>query len=120
MAQKSKTFQIKRVYDEPSGVDGYRLLVDRIWPRGLSKESAAIDLWLKGVAPSTDLRKWFGHRPDRWAEFKRRYWLELQGAAAAAAVAQIRAIKNKNVTLLFAAKDCEHNNAVVLRDYLMD
>lgn len=107
---------IKRVYDPPDKSDGQRILVDRIWPRGLTKEAAAVDLWLKDVAPSTELRKWFGHKPERWAEFKRRYRNELEREEAAQALAEIRS--RRKVTLLFAAKDVQHNNAVALRDFL--
>jgi len=106
----------KRVYDKPEKNDGYRILVDRIWPRGLSKESAGVDLWLKDLAPSTGLRKWFGHRPERWLEFKRRYADELDDAETA--LTELKAQKAKTVTLLFAARDIEHNNAVALLDYL--
>jgi uncharacterized protein YeaO (DUF488 family) len=113
-----KTIHLKRVYEAPDKQDGYRILVDRIWPRGLSKEVAAVDLWLRDLAPSTALRKWFGHDPARWTEFKRRYMQELNGEEASAALAQFHAVKNTRVTLLFAAKDTEHNNAVALQEYL--
>jgi len=114
-----KTIHTKRVYDEPAGDDGYRVLVDRIWPRGVAKESAHVDLWLKDVAPSTGLRKWFGHRPERWGEFKKRYRHELDGETASVALAQLLASKNKTITLLYAAKDTEHNNAIALSEYLL-
>ena len=117
-AVTTPTIQIKRVYDEPSERDGFRILVDRIWPRGLAKAAASIDLWLKDIAPSSILRTWFGHSPVRWTEFKRRYYAELAGAVQAAALAKLRAVKEPSITLLYAAKDQEHNNAVALRDYL--
>ncbi len=108
---------IKRAYDPPSSADGVRILVDRLWPRGVSKESLEMDMWLKDVAPSAELRKWFGHDPERWPEFKRRYIAELkQNAAACEAI--VAAARKHHVTLLFGAKDLEHNNAVVLRDFI--
>lgn len=108
---------IKRVYDPPAKDHGYRVLVDRIWPRGLSKGAAQIDEWLKDIAPSTALRKWFGHDREKWKEFMQRYFRELD--ANPAAVAQLRALaRGRRVTLLFAAKDIEHNNAVALKAYL--
>ena len=109
---------VKRVYEAPSANDGFRVLVDRIWPRGLSKEHAAVDLWAKDAAPSTDLRKWFAHDPAKWAEFQKRYRMEL--AAGGAALKELReAIRGKAVvTLVYGAKDEEHNQAIVLRDVL--
>jgi uncharacterized protein YeaO (DUF488 family) len=89
-----------------------------MWPRGLSKEAAAVDLWLKDVAPSQKLRQWFGHLPERWEQFRDRYFRELELAEAAAAVAELRSRARRTVTLLFAAKDTEHNNAVALSEYL--
>lgn len=109
---------IKRVYEPAAPADGYRILVDRLWPRGLSKERAAVDLWLKTVAPSTELRKWFGHDPGKWPELRRRYFAELAGHAEA--VDQIRALaQRQRVTLVYGARDSEHNNAAALRDYLL-
>ena len=108
---------IKRVYDAPAASDGERILVDRIWPRGLTKAKAQISAWLKDVAPSTELRKWFGHDPERWAEFRQRYLKELTANAEAAGDLKERA-KHSRVTLVFAAHDAEHNNAVVLADWL--
>jgi uncharacterized protein YeaO (DUF488 family) len=105
----------KRVYDRPARGDGYRVLVDRLWPRGLSKEEARVDIWLKDIAPSGELRKWFGHDPQRWPEFKRRYFRELDRKAE---LAERIPRRGKTVTLLFGAKDEEHNNAVALREYL--
>lgn len=113
------TTQIKRAYDPPAPEDGYRVLVDRLWPRGLSKARAAVNEWMREVAPSTDLRRWFAHDPTRWAEFKRRYWAELTEPAASEAVARLRTLAAAGaVTLVHAAKDEVHNNAVALREYL--
>ncbi len=109
--------RIKRVYDPPAKSDGLRVLVDRLWPRGLSKQSAKIDHWLRDVAPSGRLRKWFGHDPAKWKEFRKRYTKELNGSPEA--VNELRKLLSKRqATLLFGAKDAERNNAVVLRDYL--
>ena len=110
--------RLKRAYEPPSREDGFRILVDRLWPRGLAKADAAIDLWLKEVAPSAELRRWFGHDPEKWEEFRRRYRDELDGNAEA--IEELRRViagKDK-VMLLYAAHDDEHNNAVVLLDYL--
>ena len=113
------TIQVKRVYDPPAPADGYRILVDLLWPRGLSKERAAVDQWQREVAPSTKLRRWFGHDPVRWTEFKRRYFQELAAEPAATAVAHLRKLaRSRRVTLLFGARDEMHNNAVALREYL--
>lgn len=107
--------RIKRVYEQPDKHDGRRILVDRLWPRGLTKEKASVDLWLKDIAPSTELRKWFGHDPCRWEEFKKRYLAELKGNSE-----QIRLLKQElgkgAVTLVYGAKDEEHNEAVVIRE----
>jgi len=111
------TVKLKRVYDPPKPADGFRVLVDRLWPRGVSKSSARIDLWLKEIASSAALRKWFGHDPLKWDAFRARYFRELQKNPKA--VAQLNEIiRNGPVTLLFAAKDQEHNNAVALKEYL--
>lgn len=110
---------IKRVYEPASDGDGFRILVDRLWPRGLSKEKAHVDLWLKEIAPSTELRKWFGHDPEKWAEFQRRYRVEL-GSNEAAVRALIEAIGKGPATLLFGARDQEHNEAIVIRDLLLE
>ena len=108
---------VKRVYEPPAPDDGQRVLVDRVWPRGVSKEDAALALWLKGIAPSDDLRKWFGHEPARWAEFQKRYRAELDGNEEV--VGQLRAMLGKGqVTLLYGAHDEAHNNAVALAAYL--
>ena len=96
------------------------MLVDRLWPRGLSKERAYIDAWLKEVAPSNELRRWFGHDPDKFAEFRKRYEVELASESGREGLAKLRElVKQGHVTLLFAARDMEHNNAVVLRDVLV-
>jgi len=117
MARKSSRIRLKRVYDEPAKTDGTRVLVDRIWPRGLRKDEAAIDEWLKEIAPSTELRKWFGHEPERWEEFRKRYEAEL--AKNEAAVERLLDLCRKDtVTLVYAARDDEHNNAVVLKELL--
>ena len=109
--------QIKRAYLPPSAEDGVRVLVDRLWPRGLRKSEAAIDHWLKDLAPSTELRRWFGHDPRRWEEFRRRYAAEL--ASRADLLDELREIaREKPVTLVFAARDELQNQAVVLRDLL--
>ncbi len=111
--------KIKRAYAPAESADGYRILVDRLWPRGISKEKAKIDLWLKSVAPSNELRKWFGHDPERFAEFDRRYRAEL---AESGALDELRAVlrEHPDATLLFAAHDEAHNNAVVLKELLGD
>ena len=108
---------IKRVYEPPAKQDGKRILVDRLWPRGLTKEKAAIDLWLKDIAPSTELRKWFAHEPAKWQEFQKRYRSELKENKEAVSMLKEEA-KNKIVTLLYAAKDELHNDAVVLKEFL--
>ena len=109
---------LKRVYETASSDDGVRILVDRFWPRGLSKDRAKIDLWLRDVAPSNELRRWFNHEPEKWAEFRRRYSVELTDNAATARSVLEEASRSK-VTLLFAAKDEERNNAVALLEYLI-
>jgi uncharacterized protein YeaO (DUF488 family) len=110
----SAVIKIKRVYETPTKEDGYRILVDRVWPRGLSKERVAVALWLKEVAPSTDLRKWFSHETEKWAEFKKSYKAELKKKRAL--IDKIRQAEEKEgtVTLVFAAKDERFNDAVVL------
>jgi uncharacterized protein YeaO (DUF488 family) len=109
--------RIKRVYAEPREEDGRRILVDRLWPRGLTKEKAKVDLWLKEVAPSNELRKWFGHAPERWPEFKRRYGEELKALGSPFALLRHEASQG-TTTLLYGAKDEEHNEAVVLLELL--
>ncbi len=107
----------KRVYDPVSPADGYRILVDRLWPRGVSKSEAALDEWLKDVAPSDELRKWFGHRPERFAEFREKYRAELQQNVA---FDQLKAISKAHptITLLYAARDLKYNQAAVLHELL--
>jgi uncharacterized protein YeaO (DUF488 family) len=109
--------RVKRIYDDPKPEDGLRVLIDRLWPRGVSKERAAIDCWMKEIAPSSDLRTWFGHRPDRFAEFAARYVDELEGNSAVEQLVEVVA-SNPTVTLLYGAKDETENHAVVLADYL--
>jgi len=107
--------QIKRIYEERSDTDGRRILVDRLWPRGISKERAAIDLWMKDIAPSVELRRWFGHDPSRWEEFRARYRREL--AEKENLLSTLREMeRGGTVTLIYAAKDMDHNNAVVLKE----
>ena len=110
--------RIKRVYQLPDTEDGVRVLVDRLWPRGVRKAEAAIERWAKEVAPSTELRRWFGHDPSRWEEFRRRYKAELSHNAAL--MNELRAIAQKgHLTLVYAARDEVHNEAVMLRDVLI-
>lgn len=111
--------QIKRIYEEPDTDDGFRVLVDRLWPRGVSKEKAALDLWNKDVAPSPDLRTWWNHDPDRFDEFTERYRAELEASDAAAELLG-QASGHNRLTLLYAAHDPEVNHAVVLRQVLID
>ncbi len=110
---------VKRVYDEPSGEDGHRVLVDRLWPRGLSKDKARLDEWVKELGPSTELRKWFGHEVDKWPEFRKKYRAELADEAELWRPIVDRA-RTGRVTLLFGAHDEEHNQAVVLKEFLLE
>ena len=109
--------RIKRAYEEPAAEDGERILVDRLWPRGLTKERAKVDLWLKDVAPSTELRKWFAHDPAKWAEFRLRYLEELERNKEQLSLLRQEAAKG-TVTLVYGAKDQEHNEAVILQKLL--
>ena len=111
-------FKVKRVYEAPSPDDGFRVLVDRLWPRGLSKSTARVDLWLKEVAPSDALRRWFGHDPRRWEEFRRRYFAELEGKKDLVRVLIDAEREHGTVTLLYSARDALRNNAVALLEYL--
>lgn len=113
------TVQVRRVYDAVAADDGARVLVDRIWPRGLRKESVQLDDWVKEVAPSTALRKWYGHDPGKFAEFRRRYQQELEGEQARAALQRLRDLADhKRVTLLTATRDVEHSQAAILQELL--
>ena len=109
--------KIKRIYDAPSPGDGFRVLVDRVWPRGMKKADAAIDLWQKELAPSTELRKWFNHEPGKWQEFRKRYLGELKNNHELIEDTLSRA-GNRPLTLLFSARDREHNQAVIIKEYL--
>lgn len=109
--------KIKRVYDPPTRGDGRRFLVERLWPRGMRKEALNAEAWMKDVAPSGGLRKWFGHRPERWEAFRKRYWVELEERPDAWEPLA-RAGRRGTVTLLYSARDTVHNGAVALRDYL--
>jgi uncharacterized protein YeaO (DUF488 family) len=108
--------KIKRVYERPDEEDGTRILVDRLWPRGLTKAKASVDFWLKDIAPSTELRKWFGHDPSKWTEFKTRYRAELKKNGEQVARLK-RQLKKGKVTLAYGAKDGEHNDAIVLQTF---
>jgi uncharacterized protein YeaO (DUF488 family) len=117
---KEMPVALKRVYDPPARSDGTRILVDRLWPRGLTKEEAALDLWLRDIAPSNELRRWFHERPTMWPQFRDKYLRELHDEPPAAALKQLyeTVAKAKLVTLLFASKNLEHNNATVLKELL--
>jgi len=113
-----KNIRLKRAYERPSPDDGVRILVDRLWPRGLKKVDAAIDHWMKNVAPSPELRRWFAHDPVRWKEFQKRYKQELKQRQNE--VSELRTLaRHSSITFIFAARDEEHNEAVVLRDFLL-
>ena len=109
---------VKRIYEPVAKSDGFRVLVDRLWPRGLSKSEVKLDLWLPDIGPSTALRRWFNHDPARWKEFNRRYFAELKDKTAFLTAITEQA-KTRSVTLLYSAKDEEHNQAVALRSYLL-
>lgn len=108
---------LKRAYDASAKQDGLRILVERLWPRGVSKDKAAVDLWLKDLAPSTELRKWYAHDPEKWEEFRKRYWAELSEQGDLLALLKHRTTEG-NVTFVFAASDEERNSAVALKEYL--
>jgi uncharacterized protein YeaO (DUF488 family) len=112
-----RELKIKRVYETPGRDDGHRILVDRLWPRGLTKEKAKINLWLKEIAPSTELRKWFGHDPKKWRGFRERYHTELKRHSDQITLIKSQA-KTGPVTLVYGARDQEHNEAVVLKQFL--
>lgn len=113
------SIRLKRAYEAPAASDGRRILVDRLWPRGVKKADAAIDEWTKDIAPSSELRKWFAHDPERWQEFRRRYVAEL--AVKGEELERLRELaRHGTLTLVFAARDEDHNDAVVLRDVLLE
>jgi uncharacterized protein YeaO (DUF488 family) len=117
LSEAMHALQVKRVYEPPAPDDGVRVLVDRLWPRGLTKGRAAVDLWLKDLAPSVALRRWFNHDPAKWSEFRKRYAAELDRKQAAIS-ALVGAVRHGRVTLVFGARDPHHNNAVALQGYL--
>lgn len=110
--------KFKRAYEGKSKDDGQRILVDRLWPRGLTKEELDIDLWLKDIAPSTELRKWFNHDPAKWPMFQDKYLNELNANPSPLLVKLVSDSKNQTITLVYGAKDTEHNNAVVIKNFL--
>jgi uncharacterized protein YeaO (DUF488 family) len=111
--------RLRRIYDDPSPADGVRVLVDRVWPRGLTKAATHLDEWTKDIAPSTALRRWYGHRPERFTEFRRRYLTELRAAEPAATIERLRELaRSRHVTLLTATRDVEHSQAAVLSELL--
>ena len=112
-----KRVRIKRIYEPPETSDGFRVLVDRVWPRGMKKETAAIDVWMKEVAPSTDLRKWFNHEPGKWAAFSKAYKGELKKSPVMNELMEYIK-KHKTITILYSAKDEQHNQAVVLLQFI--
>jgi len=109
--------KIKRVYDAPSADDGFRILVDRLWPRGLTKEKAQVGLWLKEIAPSNELRHWYSHEEAKWEEFQKKYFTELAEKQDLVDII-IKKMKEGDVTLLFSTREVEHNNAIALKEYL--
>lgn len=119
MSKQPFPIRVKRVYEAPAPDDGTRVLIDRLWPRGISKERAHLALWLKEIAPSDELRTWFGHDPDKFAEFRQRYEAELAAGVAREALSKLRELaQNGPLTLVFAARDAEHANARVLQNLL--
>ena len=117
----ARQIRVRRVYDDPSPADGLRVLVDRVWPRGMSKNAAHLDEWIKDTAPSTSLRRWYGHRPERFTEFRRRYLAELADPQSAAAMNRLRELaRSSRVTLLTATRDIDHSQAAVLAEQLRD
>jgi uncharacterized protein YeaO (DUF488 family) len=115
--QDKSVFALKRAYEPPSPEDGFRILVERLWPRGLKKADAALDLWLKEIAPSPELRKWYAHDPAKWEEFYRRYWAELVDHPEAVKLLKEK-LRQGRVTLVYGSKDEAHNSAVVLKKFL--
>ena len=114
-----RTIGLKRVYEAAGEEDGLRLLVERLWPRGLTKEAAAIDRWFKSIAPSPDLRRWYNHVPDRWPEFRERYGRELEAADPKEMADLVTLCEKYSVTFVFAARDEARNSAVVLREFIL-
>jgi uncharacterized protein YeaO (DUF488 family) len=112
------TIRLKRVYEPPTGDDGYRILVERLWPRGMSKERAKIDLWMKEAGASPELRTWYGHDPEKWEEFRRRYFTEIRQRPEVLRRIQETVREKGTVTFVFAAHDERHNNAVALKEFL--
>ena len=112
--------RLKRAYDPPSDDDGYRILVERLWPRGLSKDRAKIDLWIKEAGASHELRKWFGHDPARWDEFRKRYVEEIEQKQEIITILRNALREKETVTFVYSARDTEHNNAVALKEYLAE
>ena len=109
---------VKRIYDKPSITDGKRILVDRLWPRGVKRSTSNVDMWFKEIAPSDDLRQWFHENPDKWVEFKKKYKKELDGSKHF--VEMVHIVRTNDVTMLYASKDDKHNNAVALEEFLSD
>lgn len=109
--------KIKRVYENPDKTDGFRILVDRLWPRGLTKEKASVDLWLKEIAPSTELRKWFNHEPEKWKEFIKKYLVELKENKEPVSLLK-EWVKKGPVTLIYGARDQEHNEALIIKIFI--
>jgi uncharacterized protein YeaO (DUF488 family) len=119
MSSRADHISIKRAYDPAGSADGYRVLVDRLWPRGIRKQALALDEWNKEVAPSTELREWFGHDPERWVEFQKRYRHELADAQHQEALRSLlKSAGHRGLTLIYAAKDLKHNHALVLQAVL--
>ena len=110
-------FKLKRIYEEPAPEDGLRVLVERLWPRGMSKERAAIALWLREISPSTELRKWYRHDPSRWEEFRRRYWEELEAKKDLVDMLREKD-RGKTVTFVFASRDVDHSGAFALKGFM--
>jgi uncharacterized protein YeaO (DUF488 family) len=113
-----KTIKIKRIYEPPAKEDGFRILVDRLWPRGLTKEKAKVDLWLKELAPSDQLRKWYGHDPKKWTEFRKKYFNELKDKDEPIQLI-VRKVKEGTITFLYSSKEEKINNAVALKEYIL-
>ncbi len=120
LSAKDMPIRTKRIYEDEARTDGYRVLVDRLWPRGVRKEDAGIDLWLKSAAPSTELRKWFNHDPVKWTEFRERFQAELDERDEPLAPVREKLDAGETVTLLYASRDLEHNHALVLADILSE